>query len=282
MMQRHRCLLFILILFVCSVHARQVVYTQMDSVNVVRALNKVKSLPAGKSRMVFLGKLFLGVPYVASTLENGKEEQLVVNLHGLDCTTFVETVTALALASEKENPRFDDFAKALLSVRYRDGKLNGYASRLHYFSDWIQNNVNKGFMEDVTKEKGASSIILNPFFMSTHADKYPRLKDNISEIEKIKKAEKALQGENIRYFAKADLNKPGIVCHIKEGDIIAIVTNIKGLDIAHVGIATFENGDLHLLHASSKHMKVVVEGVNLYTQLLNKKTQIGVRVVRIK
>lgn len=280
MMQKNRYLLFILVLLACSANARQVVYTSEDSVKVVRFLSKVKELPAGKNRMVFLGKLFLGVPYVANTLENGKEEQLVVNLHGLDCTTFVETVTALALASEKENPCFDDFTKALLSIRYRNGEVNGYASRLHYFSDWIQSNVGKGLMEDVTKEKGTSSVLLNLFFMSTHADKYPRLRNNISEVEKIKKAERSLQGKNIRYFAKADLSKPEIVRHIKDGDIIAMVTNIKGLDIAHVGIATYEGRELHLLHASSKHMKVVVEKVNLYTQLLNNKTQTGIRVLR--
>lgn len=282
MIQKKRYLLFILVLFACSVNARQVAYTSGDSVKIVRLLSKVKELPAGKSKMVFLGKLFLGVPYVANTLENGKKEQLVVNLHELDCTTFVETITALTLASEKENPCFDDFTKVLLSIRYRNGELNGYASRLHYFSDWIQSNVSKGLMEDVTKERGTSSVVLNPFFMSTHADKYPRLKNDISEVEKIKEAERSLQGKNIRYFAKADLNNPEIVHHIKDGDIIAIVTNIKGLDIAHVGIATYENGELHLLHASSKHMKVVVEGVNLYTQLLNNKTQTGIRVIRIK
>ena len=35
------------------------------------------------------------------------------------------------------------------------------------------------------------------------------------------------------------------------GDIIAITTKMPGLDIAHVGIAEYKEGKLHLLHASS-------------------------------
>lgn len=265
-----------------SVEAQQVVYSKMDSVKVVGVLNKVKALSSGENKTVFIAKQFLGVPYVASTLERGKEEQLIVNLHELDCTTFVETVTALAIASEKKNPDFNDFIAALQLVRYRDGKLDGYSSRLHYFSEWIHNNVDKGLIEDITSGKGTSSLVLNLFFMSTHADKYPRLINNSWNIEKIREAERNLEGREIYYFAKEDLNNPQIIKNIKNGDIIAIVTNIKGLDIAHVGIATYENEELHLLHASSKHMKVVIEGVNIYSQLKDNKTQTGIRVMRIK
>lgn len=276
---------YAIIIFLFSsfgVEAQQVVYSETDSVKVVKVLNKVKALSPGENKTAFIGKQFLGIPYVASTLERGENERLIVNLRELDCTTFVETVAALAIASERKNPDFNDFTAALQLLRYRDGELNGYPSRLHYFSDWIQNNVDKGLLDEITATKGTSSLILNPFFMSAHADKYPRLIDNSQNIEEIKKAENRLKGKEIHYFAKADLNNPRITQYVKEGDIIAILTNIKGLDIAHVGIATYRNGELHLLHASSKHMKVAVEGVNLFSQLKNNKTQIGIRAMRIK
>ena len=47
--------------------------------------------------MVAIGKTFIGTPYVAKTLEIGEIESLVVNLQGLDCTTFVENVLAFGL-----------------------------------------------------------------------------------------------------------------------------------------------------------------------------------------
>lgn len=266
----------------CQVKAQQVIYTQADSVKVVSLLNKVKELPLSIDRMVFFGKQFSDIPYVANTLDKGNKEQLIINLQELDCTTFVETATALALASRKTSPRFDDFMNALRLIRYRDGKLDGYPSRLHYFSDWIQDNMQKGVIKDVTAQCGKDSLVLNPFFMSANPDKYIRLRSCATDVKRIKEAEEALQGKRIRYFAKTDLDNSQVLRNIKEGDIIAIVTSIKGLDIAHVGIATYENGELHLLHASSKHMKVVVERVNLFTQLKNNRTQMGIRVMRMR
>jgi len=40
--------------------------------------------------IVEIGKSFIGTEYVAHTLEKGKKESLVINLTGLDCTTFLE------------------------------------------------------------------------------------------------------------------------------------------------------------------------------------------------
>lgn len=94
--------------------------------------------------MVAVGKTFLKTPYVAKTLEIGDTETLVVNLQGLDCTTFVENVLAFSLMGRNKKDNFDDFTKNLETVRYKDGKLNGYASRLHYFTEWIANNEAKG------------------------------------------------------------------------------------------------------------------------------------------
>lgn len=45
--------------------------------------------------MLWFGKKFIGVPYVGGTLDRAEEEKLVINTSELDCTTFVEIVTAL-------------------------------------------------------------------------------------------------------------------------------------------------------------------------------------------
>lgn len=56
-------------------------------------------------------------------------------------------------------------------------KQAGYVSRLHYFSDWIKDNEQKGIVHERTGELGlAVSQILNLDFMSTHSDNYHRLK----------------------------------------------------------------------------------------------------------
>ena len=66
-----------------------------------------------------------------------------------------------------------------------------------------------------------------------------------------------------------------------DGDIIAITTNLPGLDVAHVGIAEYINGKLHLLHASSTLGKVVVSEEPLRQMLRNHKSWSGIRVVRM-
>ena len=59
-----------------------------------------KTLPESDSfygnLIVEIGRLFINVPYKAGTLENLGKEKLIVNVPGFDCTTFVETVLALA------------------------------------------------------------------------------------------------------------------------------------------------------------------------------------------
>lgn len=45
--------------------------------------------------MLWFGKKFIGIPYVGGTLDRAEEEKLVINTSELDCTTFVEIVTAL-------------------------------------------------------------------------------------------------------------------------------------------------------------------------------------------
>ncbi len=92
--------------------------------------------------VVKVGTFFLGTPYVAHTLEM-QPEQLVVNLREMDCTTFAENCLAISRTIKSGNPGFEQFTKELRNIRYRDGVINGYPSRLHYFSDWIYNNAKK-------------------------------------------------------------------------------------------------------------------------------------------
>jgi hypothetical protein len=228
--------------------------------------------------MVAVGKTFLGTPYVAKTLEIGKTESLVVNLHGLDCTTFVENVLAFSLLLKNGQSSFDDFTQAIETIRYKDGELDGYASRLHYFSEWIANNESKGLLKDITNEIGGKEITKPINFMSTHRDLYPFLSDDVN-FEKIEASEKYLNEQVICVLAQEDILASEHL--IKSGDIIALTTSIKGLDITHTGIATREkDGRIHLLHASTVG-KVVVSKLPLIDYLKKIKGNTGIMVARV-
>ncbi|VAW13420.1 putative lipoprotein [hydrothermal vent metagenome] len=227
--------------------------------------------------IVAVGKTFLGTPYVAKTLEIGEIESLVINLQGLDCTTYVENVFAFSLLLKNGQANFVDFTKTLENIRYKDGKLDGYASRLHYFSEWIANNETKGLLKDITSEIGGTEITKNINFMSAHRDLYPFLDDDVN-FEKIKASENYLNNQAICILPQEQIEANEHL--IKSGDIIALTTSIKGLDITHTGIALREkDGRIHLLHASSSG-QVKISELPLVDYLKKIKKNTGIMVAR--
>ena len=228
--------------------------------------------------IVAIGKTFIGTPYVAKTLEIGETETLVVNLQGLDCTTYVENVLAFSIGLKEGRSSFDNFTETLESIRYKNGQLKGYASRLHYFSEWIANNESKGLLKDITSEIGGTEITKNINFMSTHRDLYPFLSDD-ENFEKIQASERYLNNQAICILPQDEIAANEHL--IQTGDIIALTTSIDGLDITHTGIATREkDGRIHLLHASTGSMEVEVSELPLADYLKKIKSNTGIMVAR--
>lgn len=213
------------------------------------AQQPVESTSNESDPMLRIGKSYLGTRYVANTLDRNEVEQLVINTKEVDCLTFVEYTLAQALGSS--------FADNLQRIRYRDGIINGYPSRLHYTSDWIDNGLRNGFLTDVTARNSSHTTKLSLSYMSTHPKQYKKLADSPENVTQMAEYEKALSGKTVSWLPKSELPENGLPW-IMNGDIIAITTKLPGLDIAHVGIAYYVNGKLHLLHASSTLGKVVV------------------------
>ena len=268
-------LIGIILCSICSLQAN-------DSIRVEKWLKEAASLPKDSCRTLHFAKQMLGVPYVAGTLDGNEEEQLVVRTDALDCTTFVETVLAFCIADKRGERDFEGFKKALTDVRYRDGILNGYTSRLHYFSDWIRNNEQMGFVKECTSETAcAEPKELWLDFMTTHVDSYLPMKKDASLVEEMAAHEKNWQGTVVSYIPKEKLDLSSDELKIKDGDVLALVTNIKGLDIVHVGFAFWREGKLHLLHASSSAKKVIEDPKTQYESSKNTKAHIGLRAIRV-
>jgi len=226
-----------------------------------------------------VGKDFIGTEYVAHTLEKDGDEQLVIDLSGLDCTTFLETSLTLARCIKKGKTSFKDYQNELTFVRYRDGKIDKYPSRLHYFSDWIYNNQQKEIVKDVTKEIGGEKIKFNLNFMTENPEFYKQLAENSDFIPIIRKQEKEINNRTYYYIPKAKVES--IENKIESGDLIAITSSVKGLDINHVGLAIkMEDGRIHFLHAPLVGSKVQItpEPLHEYLKKINKHT--GIIVLR--
>lgn len=224
-------------------------------------------------------KIFLETPYVASTLENEGEEHLVINLSNVDCTTFVEYVLAASVCINSKKTGFGDFINQLTTFRYRDGIINGYPSRLHYFSDWFHDNKHKGLIDIISDQIGDSTLDVAVNFMSTHPKSYKQL-GNEAYLEEIKSIEKQIATYQMKYVSTNNIES---VAHlINNGDVIALVTSIEGLDISHVGFAFHQDGRLHFFHASSSKRKVVITDEPLSNFLQPQERVKGIIVGRLK
>lgn len=259
----------------------QTIYAPRDSARVVELLR----MPIRGNDVLFYARQFIGVPYVASTLERADPERLVVNLRQLDCTTLVETSLALALTKRQGGKTFADYCLNLMRLRYWGGRMDGYLSRLHYFTWWMHDNMDKGLVEEVTDPKYFAAVInVDNHYMSAHPEKYRFLKGRKDRIDAIKRLEQKYNGPDGRYLpaASTDLPKDKIgVVH--DGDIIAIVTSKDGIDYSHLGFAMWgKEGKLHLLNASSIHHKVVEEPMTLRQYLRKHPSSIGIRVLRLR
>lgn len=230
-------------------------------------------------RVITAAQMLLETPYVAGTLEQ-VPERLIVNLHETDCILFVETCLALAITAAESDHSFARFKDVLKNLRYRNGVIDGYTSRLHYTSEWIRQAEKNGFVKEVSKEIANTSNPQKFFFMSSHPESYKQLSGNTEEMEKIKRIESNLNGYEYFYIPKNKI--PQYLSQIKAGDIIGFNTSVQGLDLTHVGIAFIRQGEVTFIHASSNGKKVMIEPENLVHYVNKIKSNNGIRIIRIK
>jgi hypothetical protein len=206
------------------------------------------------------------------------ESVLAINLRKFDCVTFVENMVALTQTRRTPVPNFDIFKKNLASLRYRNSVVD-YASRLHYFSDWLFENQKRGLLRTITKDIGGQVFPKTVFYMSYKKDTlYGNMADS-STFVAVQAVEKEITKRQKFYIPKDKI--PDVESKIRDGDIIAITNRLEGMDIAHTGFAIWQNGRVHMIHASSQFHKVVITDVPLADYLMKNKGQTGIMVGRL-
>ena len=251
-------------------------------INELLAAGRESGLTGANELVCFYAHKLIGTPYVAHTLE-GDEEKLTINIDELDCTTFVETLYALARTTMNGRYSWRDYANHLEDVRYRHGVMGDYSSRLHYMSDWLIDNSTRGNVVDVTSDISCVRYKTKKLdYMSTHRDSYQSLA-NDSIYEKIKHFEEGYRNHRFPYIKKEQLNSNDVKKVVKRGDFVGLVTRMNGLDLSHLGVIELDSkGNPVLLDASSIGEKVMLEEVDMKTMLQKRQSNEGVRIWRIK
>ena len=243
------------------------------------------TVPIGH-RMAIIGSVFVGTPYAPGTLELRGPEGVVVNLRAFDCVTLVEHVLVLAHLVALDDPSFlaeetrlrRTYRAELERVRYRGGLLGAYPSRLHYFSDWIRDAEAKGLVRDVTSDLGGITDPRPIDFMSRNPDAYRQLGEDPEAPEAIRQVEADLN-RHTRYFIPKDEIEDR-EAGIEDGDIIAAVSALEGLDVAHTGFALRYDGRVYLMHAPLVGDSVEISERPLADRIQDISSQVGIIVAR--
>lgn len=240
----------------------------------------------GPALLVQAALRLLGQPYEAGTQE-GRDERLRIYLTRTDCILFAETCLGLVLTAQRCGPAagFEDLAETLQALRYRDGVVDGYASRLHYTTEWAQQGIARGLLRDVTSELGGVPDTRRIDFMSRHPDSYAPLKGESGYAQR-NRGQIAAVEEKVSAIPRCYLPKARLAAvedRIRDGDILCITSSVAGLDVSHVVIAYRPAPDARLgfIHASSAAAEVVVEPRTLESYLNVSRSATGVRVLRL-
>jgi hypothetical protein len=202
-----------------------------------------------------VGELAAGTPYEPGTIDAylragdpPAAEPLTLSLTRFDCVTLVEACLAVGRVAGQEGvPTWDRFGREVERMRYRGGERHGYASRLHYFSDWIADGAKRGLVRDLGPALGGMSDGRPLRFMTEHRDSYPALADD-AMFREIDSMQRSLDDRPRWVVPLAMMAK--VAPQIAHGDVLGFATAIPGLDVTHAAFAYRDRDNiLRVLHA---------------------------------
>ena len=239
------------------------------------AAESVAEKPFGEI-VQWVGEQLIGRPYAAGLLDAPETETLVVDLRQFDCVLYVENVIALAQSIALGETDYEAYADRVEALRYREGTMGGYCSRLHYFTEWIDDNDARGMVDNATLEMGGESFDKQIEFMSEHRDSYPKLVSD-ETYACIVDMEQDLRSVELFYIPQERISEAYAL--MQPGDVIATATSIGGLDVTHTGFVHQTDAGTGFMHASlSSNAVKVSPDLEDYVQGIN--SQIGVVVAR--
>lgn len=207
-------------------------------------------------------------------------ETLQINLDAFECVSFIESSIAVARCGFSGEPDELCFTEDLEASRYRGGALGDYASRLHYFVDWIGDNEARGRIENLTTSLGGTPV-QKDFYLITRRE-LPKAAIDQEAIDAV--TETLLATEQRLSSTSHDVlgreSAPDALRALEDGDLVAFVRERPGLLVHHAGFVYWANGTPRLLHASSYHQRVVITESDLTDYLLRRPERKGVIVAR--
>jgi hypothetical protein len=220
--------------------------------------SQTKNMTAGE-RMVFWSDFLANVnpqePSPLHTFGSGPhiEDTAPLVVDTFDCTTYVETVAALA---KSESP--DDFFTNLIKIRYKDGKAD-FTNRNHFpEADWIPNNERVGTIKDVTEQIAEASGVkvlietkrINRAQWLSRQLKTGKVSRDVASTTE--HAWPAAVNAKVSYIPVSEVSR--VLDHLPNGTILNIVRKDNSKHpvlITHQGIIVRKGNQVFFRHASA-------------------------------
>ncbi len=217
---------------------------------VKQLLSETKNDRCAGNRIDVLSRHFVGHSYKPNPLIGSADtvEVFTASLDGFDCVTYIETIVALARASN-----VDDFTEWLRKIRYERGRIQ-WERRNHYMMLWIRNNIREG--------------IIRPVSMPTVP---------ILSRERVLNVVPGLAAQRTRVKCVPKPAVPRLERYLQTGDLIFFASTRKNLDVFHAGIIVRDGKRVFMRHASRSQGMVVEQELS---EFLKANRMAGVIVVR--
>ncbi len=225
-----------------------------------------------------VARVQLGKPYQLPPERSGPE-LLRVDLTHFECLSLVESSLAVARCTWLGSQDQACFLREVEASRYREGRLDGYASRLHYFSDWLGDNFRRSRVSLLTAALGGEARSYRFDYISTHPGRYPALAEP-GVRETMVTQEARISGEPLVILAREAVR--GVQHQLAAGDLVAVVSDrLPGLGVGHVGFVDKSlPGPPRLLHASSHHRRVIITPYAVGSYFTNRPDRQGAMLAR--
>ena len=113
--------------------------------------------------------------------------------------------------------------------------------------------------------------------MSKHRQSYPPMANDDATYQCMLDREAKLDGVAIEYIPTKQIHR--VYSQLQPGDIIAVATNIPGLDVTHTGLVYRQpNGNMGFIHASPAGQVTIARDLERYVSRVEH--AIGILVAR--
>lgn len=192
--------------------------------------------------------------------DNDSVATVKVDFSAIDRLGVLNTSLALAKGAQSQLGRWQDYGEAMVEVSRRRGVDKGFPSKMIYGADWINDNVYRGNVTELTERYSSSNIFKTKSLdaVSYNRQDYPAMADS-TVYEAVRMVEMGFRTHKIPHLKKETINKKEILSAMKDGDIIMMLGPDIRYDLYDCGIVVVRDDGPHLVHVSASEGKVVEE-----------------------